>query len=272
MGIWAWDKAILLRSDTQGGLRFGWPLSGVGSPAFDSSSGSRGFGFPSGKAIALLVIGGLSSGSKYPLTKPRTTIGQAGAGADVEIHDPRVSALHCVVGVTDGMVRLYDLDSANGTYVGDERIQVANLSDCSEFRIGSTVFLVTMVSKQEDKKAEPSGSFMERKQRLYTRYAFSASASIIDSSGAEIPAQVTTIGAGGCRLVTNARFPIGERVNVRIQKGEDCFESPAQVAHCAEDGMGVMFHNESTQSLLILVKWLQQATADRCLELSLAAQ
>lgn len=253
MGIWAWDKAILLRSDTQGGLRFGWPLSGVGSPAFDSSSGSRGFGLPSGKAIALLVIGGLSSGSKYPLTKPRTTIGQAGAGADVEIHDPRVSALHCVVGVTDGMVRLYDLDSANGTY-------------------GSTVFLVTIVSKQEDKKAEPSGSFMERKQRLYTRYAFSASASIIDSSGAEIPAQVTTIGAGGCRLVTNARFPIGERVNVRIQKGEDCFESPAQVAHCAEDGMGVMFHNESTQSLLILVKWLQQATADRCLELSLAAQ
>lgn len=229
----------------------------VASPALDSSSDIPGSGLRSDKAITLVVIEGLSSGSKYALTKPRTTIGHAGAGADIEIHDPQVSVLHCVVGVTEEVVRLYDLDSANGTYVGDQRIQIANLNNCSEFRIGSTVFLVTIVSKHVD-RVESSGLFTETK-RLYTRYAFSAAATIIDSAGMEIPAQVTNIGAGGCRLVTSERLSVSEQVTVRIQRDKDCFEAPANVVHRTDDGMGVMFHNESTQSLLVLIKWLRQA-------------
>jgi hypothetical protein len=96
-------------------------------------------------------------------------------------------------------------------------------------------------------------------KRLYTRYPFSASATVADDSAVETPAQVTTIGAGGCRLVTSARFSIGTRVIVRIRRDKDYFEAPANVAHCAEDGMGLMFHGESTESLRVLIKWLEQA-------------
>ena len=96
-------------------------------------------------------------------------------------------------------------------------------------------------------------------KRLYTRYLFSASATVADVSGMEIPAQVTTIGAGGCRLVTSARFSVGARVIVRIRRDKDYFEAPANVAHCAEDGLGLMFHNEGPESLRVLLKWLQQA-------------
>jgi len=62
------------------------------------------------------------------------------------------SALHCVVtGAKDAdMVRLYDLGSANGTYVNDERIQAVSLSHFSEFRIGSTTLGVTIVSKHSN--------------------------------------------------------------------------------------------------------------------------
>jgi hypothetical protein len=95
------------------------------------------------------------------------------------------------------------------------------------------------------------------RKRLYTRYPFSASATVADDSSVEIPAQVTTIGAGGCRLVTSARFSVGARVTVRIRKDKDYFEAPANVAHCAEDGMGLMFHGESTESLRVLIKWLK---------------
>lgn len=96
-------------------------------------------------------------------------------------------------------------------------------------------------------------------KRLYNRYPFSASGTITDNSGLEIPAQVTNISVGGCHLITSARLSIGERVTVRIRRDKDCFEAPANVAHCAEDGVGVMFHNESTQSLRVLTKWVEEA-------------
>jgi hypothetical protein len=96
-------------------------------------------------------------------------------------------------------------------------------------------------------------------KRFYSRYAFSASGTITDNSDLQTPAQVANIRVGGCRLVTSARFSIGERVTVRIRRDKDYFEAPANVAHCAEDGVGVMFHNESTQSLLVLTKWVEEA-------------
>jgi hypothetical protein len=40
----------------------------------------------------------------------------------------------------------------------------------------------------------------DHRVRRYTRYAFSADASIIDDAGHEIPAHVTDISFGGCRL------------------------------------------------------------------------
>jgi hypothetical protein len=45
-------------------------------------------------------------------------------------------------------------------------------------------------------------------------------------------------------LDTSARFPIGARIPVRIRRDKPYFEAPANVAHCAEDGMGLMVHNE----------------------------
>ena len=95
--------------------------------------------------------------------------------------------------------------------------------------------------------------------RLYTRYPFLGSGTITDNFGLQTPAQVTNISVGGCRLVTGARLSIGERVTVTIRRDKDYFEAPANVVHCAEDGVGVMFHNESTQSLLVLVKWVDEA-------------
>ena len=65
--------------------------------------------------------------------------------ADMQIDDPEVCPLHCAVAVTGNGIRLYDLDSVNGTYLDDERIQVADLQDLSAFRIGSTEFVVLIV-------------------------------------------------------------------------------------------------------------------------------
>ena len=91
--------------------------------------------------------GGPASPLVYQLTKARTSIGRAGGGADIEIDDPQVSALHCAVGVTQDMVRLCDLDSANGTYLNGERVEAAGLEHLTEFCLGSTWLVVTIVPK-----------------------------------------------------------------------------------------------------------------------------
>jgi len=63
----------------------------------------------------------------------------------MRIDDPEVSPMHCAVAITEDGIRLYDLDSANGTYVDDERIRQADLENLPASRIGSTEFVVSIV-------------------------------------------------------------------------------------------------------------------------------
>ena len=102
---------------------------------------------PKNTTITISVIKGSLNGHAYQVTKARTSIGRTGGGADIEIDDPQVSDLHCVVGVTQDMVRLCDLDSKNGTYINDERVQAAELEHLTEFCLGSTWLVVTIVPK-----------------------------------------------------------------------------------------------------------------------------
>ncbi len=110
---------------------------------------SSGLALPNDRTIKISVITGPSTGFTHRLTKAKTSIGQVGGGADIELDDPQVSPLHCVVGVANDIVRLCDLDSANGTYANGERVQAAELEHLSEFRLGSTWLLVTIGVNQE---------------------------------------------------------------------------------------------------------------------------
>ncbi len=50
--------------------------------------------------------------------------------------------------MSEDRIRLYDLDSTSGTYVNHERIETAELEHLSEFRIGSSLLLVTILPKR----------------------------------------------------------------------------------------------------------------------------
>ena len=41
---------------------------------------------------------------------------------------------------------------------------------------------------------------------------------------------------------------------------KDAFESCDVVLHCAEDGVGLMFRNESPGPLMVLNQWIRQAS------------
>ena len=107
------------------------------------------FALPKDKTITISIIGGPSKGSTHQFSKPRSSIGRAGGAADIRINDPSVSVLHCAVAVKQDQIRLYDLDSTSGTYVDDERIEAAELEHLSEFRVGSSLLLVTILPKDK---------------------------------------------------------------------------------------------------------------------------
>ena len=100
---------------------------------------------PHGKAISITVIGGPSRGGVFPLEKPRIILGRT--GADVPVDDVGVSRRHCMIEVRGDVVRLCDLESTNGTFLGEERIRAAQLRHMSEFRMGSSVMLLTIRSR-----------------------------------------------------------------------------------------------------------------------------
>jgi len=118
---------------------------GAGSPF---ASQYQGLSLPVNKVITLSVIAGPAKGLVYAVSKPRVVLGRA--GGDVEIHDPEVSRPHCAVEIKDEVVRLRDLDSTNGTFFDQERVRAAELKHLSEFRIGSTIVLVTILPKRSE--------------------------------------------------------------------------------------------------------------------------
>jgi hypothetical protein len=111
--------------------------------------GLPGLALTKDKIITISVIGGPSEGLAWQMVKPHVSVGRTGGGVEIEIDDPQVSALHCAVGVKNEVICLCDMDSHSGTYIQDGRVDVAALAHLSEFRVGSSLLLVTVLPAQE---------------------------------------------------------------------------------------------------------------------------
>ena len=119
--------------------------SGGVVPGADFGGEFQGLVLPAGRTISLSVIAGPAKGLVFPLSKPRIVLGRS--EADVLIDDPEVSRWHCAIEVKNDIIRLRDLDSTNGTFINQERVRAAELKHLSEFRIGSTIVLLTVTSR-----------------------------------------------------------------------------------------------------------------------------
>jgi predicted Zn finger-like uncharacterized protein len=100
---------------------------------------------PPGKTISLAVLSGPAKGLVYALAKPWVVLGRT--AGDVIINDRNVSRWHCAVEVKGDVIRVRDLDSTNGTFVGAERVGSSELQHLAEFRLGESVVLVTVTAK-----------------------------------------------------------------------------------------------------------------------------
>ncbi len=86
----------------------------------------------------LVVVGGTTSTDEVLLRLP-AIIGR-GRSAQVTIPHALVSRQHCEISEADGQLLVRDLDSLNGTYVGDERIKEAILMPGALLTVGTVTF------------------------------------------------------------------------------------------------------------------------------------
>jgi hypothetical protein len=107
------------------------------------------------------------------------------------------------------------------------------------------------------------GDMAYTRERLYTRYPFSADGEIVDGSGTGIRGAVTNISYGGCRLLTERQLPLGAAITVRIQTATEQFEAAAKVVHSTPTDAGVMFGDIAAQSLFVLRKWIDAASEEK---------
>lgn len=123
-----------------------------------------GLALPKDKVIVISVVEGPSKGLACRVAKPHITIGRSGGGADMEINDRYVSTLHCAIAVKRDIIRLRDLDSRNGTYVGNQRVSIVSLGHRSEFCVGFSVLLVTLLPARAVTPGEEVNEFAEGKE------------------------------------------------------------------------------------------------------------
>jgi predicted Zn finger-like uncharacterized protein len=96
---------------------------------------------PKDQRFSLAVIAGSQAGSVFPITKPRVYLGR-GSTMDVQIKDSEVSRRHAMLEVRKGTVMLIDMGATNGTWVGGERAEEAEITNQGEFTLGSTTLML----------------------------------------------------------------------------------------------------------------------------------
>jgi serine/threonine-protein kinase len=119
------------------------PLAGEATAA---GGASEDLCLPPGKRVSLAILDGPHQGEIFTLDRPQVVIGRTGggSGAHMEIPDPEISRAHTALECRGRQIVLRDLNSTNGTFVGEERISDRELEDHDEFRVGRTRLMLIL--------------------------------------------------------------------------------------------------------------------------------
>jgi hypothetical protein len=88
----------------------------------------------------LIIVGGKANKAEIALRLP-TIIGRS-READLTMAHPMVSRQHCELYEDGGLLKIRDLGSLNGTFVGEKQIHEAELHPNTEFTVGPLTFRV----------------------------------------------------------------------------------------------------------------------------------
>jgi len=91
--------------------------------------------------VELTVVEGPSRGQRVRVAGASATIG-SGERSTLRIQDRSVSRMHAEITVRDGVITLRDLESTNGTFVGEVRIRDVDVAPGTVVRVGASAVRV----------------------------------------------------------------------------------------------------------------------------------
>ena len=86
-------------------------------------------------------VSGVLAGEQFQVEPEGAYIGRESTLSQIVVSDPRISKRHLWIGVRDGLVRIIDQDSRNGTFVNDpksERVTEATLNPGDKVILGES--------------------------------------------------------------------------------------------------------------------------------------
>ena len=106
-------------------------------------------------SVKLKVVGGEMGADEFELRLP-AVLGR-GREASVNLSHPLVSRRHCELVESDGYVRVRDLGSLNGTFVGSHQIREATLKPGDLLTVGTVTFRALYDALADQESSAPIG-------------------------------------------------------------------------------------------------------------------
>jgi hypothetical protein len=95
-----------------------------------------------GRRFTLTATAGPDTGKVFEIDRARVVIGRT--NGEIVLSDSEASRNHAALEFDGEVVRLVDLGSTNGTFVGGERIESIRLGNYGEFQVGNTTLMLTI--------------------------------------------------------------------------------------------------------------------------------
>ena len=130
---------------------------------------------PAERRPYLLVLSGPQFGEVFEIPIGREVVIGRRADADVQLFDDGVSRRHASLTAGESGARLVDLGSANGTWLGGERVQESLLQDGARFLVGAHTTLKFVLSDHVEAEYQhklAQGALHEPLTGLYNRRHF----------------------------------------------------------------------------------------------------
>jgi S-DNA-T family DNA segregation ATPase FtsK/SpoIIIE len=120
--------------------------TGLLSPAGDVRAGTP--SLPEGLRISLAILSGPDQGKIIVLDRPKIVLGRS--DSDIVLADPEISRQHAVVEIYADKFLVRDLNSTNGTFIGDRRITAEEVENQGEFRVGGSRMMLIVTTPAEE--------------------------------------------------------------------------------------------------------------------------
>jgi pSer/pThr/pTyr-binding forkhead associated (FHA) protein len=144
----------------------GGPVAQPGSPQPGSPVTLSGaMAAVQGSGVRLVGRGGPYDGRVFELSKPEAFVGRV-AGNDIVLDDNSISRRHARLRLVDGgaRVEVYDLRSANGTFINGERTKLDACGPGDKLRFGDLLFRVESTTSLPQSSTQVVGSTGRKKR------------------------------------------------------------------------------------------------------------